>query len=163
MSTNGTYGFRAGRKTLKRYNHSDSYPTWLGKQMFDFAIKLAQNEDARQDAIDKFAALIVVNDRERPTAEQMALLDPKWHDAGVGNGDDWYSYTRATQGDPEATLDIGFLPTANYGAQEWNYVLNLDTLVLSVYMWDTRVATLDAHGFTDSTDAMARIEEVAYG
>lgn len=39
MSTRGIYGWRKNNENKITYNHSDSYPTWLGEKIVEFCSK----------------------------------------------------------------------------------------------------------------------------
>lgn len=127
MSTRGFIAFAVDGQVKVAYNHSDSYPDWLGVRVLRFL------REANHAAIRKQAqALRVVTGGDKPTAEDAARL-ARWTDTGVGNQstDDWYCLLRETQGDPAAMLDAGVIEDAsgfpaNSLFAEWGYVIDLD-------------------------------------
>lgn len=136
MSTRGTIGFVIDGQEKLTYNHSDSYPSWLGVRVLDFCRK------ADWDAVKANAVRIIpVTDDTPPTKEQVKRL--------IGEGvvnlsvseqslDDWYCLMREAQGDLSAYLELGLMPDgADFPLEslfcEWAYVVNLDTNMLEVY------------------------------
>jgi hypothetical protein len=127
MGTRGFITFAVDGQNKTAYNHFDSYPDGLGVEVLRFL------RDASHAAVRKQAqALRVVTDKDKPTAEDVAHLQP-WTDMGVGNQstDDWYCLLRETQGDPAAMLEAGVIEDAsgfpaNSLFAEWGYVIDLD-------------------------------------
>ena len=48
MSTRGLWGFRKNDKDMLTYNHSDSYPEWLGKKICEFITDMCETYPALQ-------------------------------------------------------------------------------------------------------------------
>lgn len=63
MSTRGLWGFRKNGQDLLTYNHSDSYPSWLGKHICQFISDLMDEE------LDKFPDMLEPVDEDKPAAE----------------------------------------------------------------------------------------------
>jgi len=131
MSTRGTWGFVLDGTEYLSYNHSDSYPSGLGVDILAWA-RQADWSKVREQV----AALTLVEDDAEPTAEQAAAtgLTPEH----VSTGRDWYSLLRSTQGDPQATLDLGIMTDGHEFPLdslfcEWAYVIDLDAETLEVY------------------------------
>jgi hypothetical protein len=116
MSTRGAWGFVRHDGELLSYNHSDSYPEYLGVNLLGWLKEV------------EIGAL-------GPRVDQIAL---------VRSGDrcpddpekDWYSVL--PQGDPEASLRLGVMSDDRLFPGdslfcEWAYVINLDTGFFEVY------------------------------
>lgn len=135
MSTRGFVGFVAEGKTAIAYNHSDSYPAWLGAQMYEW-LRTADLADAKAKA----AALRVVAPDSDPTGEDVEALR-KYYNPNVGGDSEhptWYQLLRETQGDPAAMLDAGVIEDASkFPADslwaEWGYVADFDAGRFEVY------------------------------
>lgn len=135
MSTRGFIGFVADGKTAIAYNHSDSYPDYLGHQMLNWLRGADLNEAARQAA-----ALRVAAPNSEPTDADIAALK-EFHNPNVGGRrerPDWYQLLRATQGEPELILRAGVIEDASgFPADslfaEWGYVADFDAQAFEVY------------------------------
>lgn len=136
MGTRGFFGFAVNSDVKITYNHSDSYPDWLGCRVLDWA------READLDAARTAAAnLRVVDDGTPVTDDDIAALAP-YTDLGVGRrGDrpDWYQLLRKTQGDPAAVLAAGVIKDAgDFPADslfcEWGYLVDFDVRQLEVYV-----------------------------
>ena len=69
MSTRGLYGIRKNGVDKCTYNHSDSYPSWLGKKILEFC---ANNTI---ENLEKFFNKIeLVDESSKPTEEQIRNL-----------------------------------------------------------------------------------------
>lgn len=128
MSTRGTIAVKIDGETKGSYNHSDSYPTWLGNRVLEF-LKDADLDELRTKA----RALVKVPDRA-PTAEEVERLKP-YTDLGVSTGStqEWYCVLRGTQGELGKILDAGIYEPFPVGAEEWSYVVDLDDEKLVVH------------------------------
>lgn len=126
MSTRGTWGFVLDGKEYLTYNHSDSYPSGLGTDVLSWA-RQADWSKVREQV----AALTLVEEQDEPTAEEIAKLGvtPR----NVSTGRDWYSALRDFQGEPQATLDLGYMTDHHGDAEEWGYVFDLDAGTFKVY------------------------------
>lgn len=127
MSTRGIYGFRLNGEDKFVYNHSDSYPDYLGRKMTnDLAAILREKGIAWLK--EKVVALRLVDDDGEPTEVPPNLQAKK----------DWYTTLRDCQGDIVKTLEAGVACESNsfiYDSLfcEWGYVVNLDAETLEIY------------------------------
>lgn len=142
MSTRGLMGFRVNKKDFLSYNHSDSYPIYLGVEMAKFVQKILGNMAKYKELAKK---LVLVDADTEPTPKQIKALS-KYADTGVSTGKltDWYCLLRNCQGDPMATLKSGYVRGAAENVAysmdcEWVYIVNFDTGKLEVYKgWQTQ-------------------------
>lgn len=139
MSTRGFVGFVADGQEKVTYNHSDSYPDWLGLNVYRFVAQLMK-DGAVEEAAKRVRELTVVKESgPAPTPDQVAALR-RWANTSVSTRDltDWYVLLRETQGDPDAILTAGYLidgsdfPLDSLFA-EWGYVIDFDAKTLDVY------------------------------
>ena len=143
MSTRGLYGFRKNGIDKTSYNHYDSYPEGLGKEILRFIKDYSLEEmNALCDAIE-----IVSNDVP-PTKE----VKKTYVREGISNinvsertEDDWYCLLHETMGDLDKLYDIfektggkvhmlddsGFIKDSLFC--EYAYIINLDTEKLEFY------------------------------
>lgn len=144
MSTRGLYGIRKDGIDKCTYNHSDSYPSWLGRKVLEFC---ANNTI---ENLEKFFNKIeLVDESSKPTEEQIK----KCVEAGYYNGvvstksvDDWYCLLRNLQGNFDEYQDlidndeaktifmtdcISFIKDSLFC--EYAYIINLDDEVLEFY------------------------------
>jgi len=134
MGTRGLMAFTSGGELKGAYNHWDSYPSGLGAVIAKWLI----NTDLAE-ARTKFEALEVVSEDAEPTPEQVVrLLQYANLNVSTQSPGEWYVLLRETQGDPQATLDSGFIfDSLDFAADslfcEWGYVVDLDTGALEVY------------------------------
>jgi hypothetical protein len=138
MGTRGTYGFRIGGKDIVTYNHSDSYPSYLGRAVLT---ALAGKDIERLRTIAQ--GIELVNEQDKPTEAHIAICrERKLVDLKVSTKslEDWYCLLREAQGEIGWLLD-GKVPFMTDGAAfladslfcEWAYLINLDDGVLEVY------------------------------
>lgn len=145
MGTRGCYGFRKDGVDKLTYNHYDSYPEYLGKEIVEF-IRTTPVEMMK--AI--FDSVILVDGNTKATPEQIEecaeFLDER---VSTGRADEWYCLLRNAQGDLTAYRDKGlkwmtddheFMQNSLFC--EWAYVINLDQEMLEVY----RGFQKEAHG-----------------
>jgi hypothetical protein len=136
MSTRGIYGFVLNGQEKLTYNHSDSYPEWLGNETLNF---LNRDNLSLETLAEKVENLKLVIDDEKPTEEEIEKLKEYANiDVGLGSTEDWYCLLRECQGDWDKTLESGYIIDSHDFAQdslfcEWGYVVNLDTGFLEVY------------------------------
>lgn len=137
MSTRGTIAVKIDGEVKASYNHSDSYPTWLGNRVLEF-IKAADLDDVRRKA----RALVKVPDRA-PTAEEIERLKP-YTNLGVSTGrtDEWYCLLRETQGDLAKILDAGIYEPFPVDDEEYDYIVDLDDDCLVIHDHGTQVASI---------------------
>jgi len=136
MGTSGAYGFRIDDTDKVTYNHFDSYPEWLGKQVVAF-IKAHSVDEMRSIA----RSIVLVNAKTKPTPEQVKECE-RWTNITVSeqSTEDWYCLLREAQGNLEAYTqglrymidDSSFLGDSLFC--EWAYIINLDDGVLEVYV-----------------------------
>jgi hypothetical protein len=135
MGTRGFISFVADGQVKLGYNHSDSYPGWLGMNMLDW-LCVADIASATQAVKD----LRVVAPDSDPTAEDVERL-ARFHNPNVGGGrmtPDWYQLLRETQGMPGLILEAGVIEDASgFPADslfaEWGYVVDFDGQAFEVY------------------------------
>ena len=148
MSTRGFLGFVIDGVEKITYNHSDSYPRRLGRDVLSWA---QANQHALTCAcdihrclssgpVDRARTLRVVDPDSEPTDEDIERLRYGL-DLGVGirrARPDWYQLLRRTQGDLAAMLAAGVIEDgsdfpADSLSAEWGYIVDLDRQVLEVY------------------------------
>lgn len=142
MSTRGLYGIRKNGIDKCTYNHSDSYPDWLGKKVLEFC---ATNSVERLSRL--FDNIEMVTEDATPTEEQIEICKK----AGYVNLDvinrsekDWYCLLRNLQGNFKAytkcieddsrvfmTDGVGFIEDSLFC--EYAYIINIDDEVLEYY------------------------------
>lgn len=135
MGTRGSYGFYKNGMTKATYNHYDSYPEGLGKDVVNF-IKTTSIKELNKI----FENLKIVNQDSEPTEEEIKKLK-KWSDQSVSTGQltEWYVLLRNTQGNLGAFKEgleymidgKDFLEDSLFC--EWAFLINLDDNVLEVY------------------------------
>lgn len=174
MSTRGFIGIKHDGKIVGMYNHSSSYPTYLGVRSAEFI----QRENL-SEITKKVDTLVPVDESKDPTPEQLADLKARGFWSNVSTGKDWYSALRNAQGDLAAYIKAGYYPTFDVAGTiekgdcyiEWGYVIDLDEQVLSVYEYETEAGpmprvgiipfdTITAPGF-DAASVMGQIEQAA--
>ena len=134
MGTRGAYGFIVDGKTKISYNHSDSYPSGLGKDIINF---ISRN---RLAIIQKFAKSIkMVDSSKQPTAPQLkklvalGIVEPD-------NKNEWYDILREFQGNLQQSFEnqnIFMTDEPNFVLDslmcEYAYIINLDDGILEFY------------------------------
>ncbi len=140
MSTRGAWGFRKDGVDKVTYNHSDSYPEWLGLRMAEFLKTVTVKQ------LLKIAdGITMVDSQSTPTQEQIDIVTKKFPlmaNLGVGNQrvDDWYCLLRSIQQDfemykqgfPFMIDSSGFLTDSLFC--EYAYIINLDDNVLEFHV-----------------------------
>jgi hypothetical protein len=140
MSTRGIMGLRIHGVDKLMYNHSDSYPEWLGNHVNNQLVQILKDPDRGIAWLcEKAEELIMVTDEEPPTQEEIDSLK-KYSDLGVSNQsyNDWYCLLRHTHGELVDTLKAGYgVESKSFISDslfcEWAYIVNLDTNCLEVY------------------------------
>ena len=144
MGTRGLYGVRKNGKDMLTYNHWDSYPTGLGKDVFNFCRAL----DIKQ--LNMFAdKLVMVQEDSKPTEEQIEIcVSNGFYNDSVSTGSttDWYCLLRNLQGEfgkyKALTLDenvttIFMTDCSNFIQDscfcEYGYIINLDEEVVEFW------------------------------
>ena len=142
MSTRGLYGFRKDGEDKLTYNHCDSYPEWLGRNILEFCSKYS-----RKEMEELFAKIVLVAKNCVPSTEQIAVCKAfDLYDGDVGTRDekDWYCLLRNMQGNLEAVKKMAdetgtaFMTNNNsfiYDSLfcEYAYIINLDSGVLELW------------------------------
>lgn len=163
MSTNGTIGIKLGGKTIRTYNHSDSYPSWLGMRVAEFVRETDATVVKAQIANLRFVA-----EDSAPTAEELALFQNAGIHQNVSAGTDWYATLRGLQGNLAGYLVLGIWPNWSWGDnQEWGYIVDYDDLSIQITRGGQhfrRVRFEDLIPMTDfQVEALfAQIEQDAY-
>ncbi|MDP9750391.1 hypothetical protein [Thermoanaerobacter pentosaceus] len=133
MSTRGAYGFYKSGITKATYNHSDSYPSGLGRSVMEFI-----KETSIEEMNEIFNNIVLVNEDDLPSLEQIKEV-AKITDVEIYDTINWYSLLRSVQGDLSAYKkglrymndNQEFLKNSAFC--EWAYIINLDENVLEVY------------------------------
>lgn len=132
MSTRGFITFVVDQCEKTAYNHSDSYPEWLGLSV----LQAVSSELITPDAV---RALRVVTDDDPVTDEDITRLR-QYASPGVDADGlrDWYALLHGTQGSVPAILNAGVIEDAATFPQdslsaEWGYVIDLDAMRFEVY------------------------------
>lgn len=135
VGTRGTYGLYKNGISKLTYNHWDSYPSGLGKEMLSFA---------RNTSIEKlnelFETLIMVDEKEYPTIiekNRLSKLGYAYEDSGRELN--WYNILGGTLGDLSVYEDglcymieySKFIKDSLYC--EWAYIVNLDDETFEIY------------------------------
>lgn len=139
MGTRGAYGVRVEGQDKIAYNHFDSYPAGLGRDLVKQLVELIETRGL-VDVRELAKQLRAVNEDDPIDEITKARLGDKYTDAHVGNGPStWYSFLRNLQGDIKATLTDARVYVDAYAFLadslfcEWAYVINLDENVFEVY------------------------------
>lgn len=135
MSTRGFIGMRRNGEVRVTYNHSDSYPSWLGSKTLEYV----KRADVEADA-EAYFQLPIVDEGLVPTKEQAADLKARGYWKNVSTSIDWYSHLRDCQGSIEDYIKAGYLPVMPDSVLtekdifiEWGYVIDVDAKELVVY------------------------------
>lgn len=137
MGTRGAVGFKLDQKEVIFYNHFDSYPDGLGRDMVDY-VRSVKDWDKIRDQVANFEAI------DEGTEPTQAHIDRAYElgtvNLSVSNRSekDWYCLTREAQGDLGKQLELGFGVLGNefpYDSLfcEYAYIINLDTMELEFY------------------------------
>lgn len=133
MSTRGFVGWVIDEKVVITYNHSDSYPSYLGKHVLEFlrsGVAPTLREKLKQ-------VRLVDDDVAGPTPAEREQYKQFFQQ--VSGGDDWYAVLRDLQGDLRLILEAGITPVVGeewaYNSLfcEWGYLVDLDENVFEVY------------------------------
>jgi hypothetical protein len=136
MSTRGAWGFSRGTQRKIAYNHMDSYPDWLGKNVFTFC---KETDDKTLDEI--FERIQLIDEDSQPTPEQVEECR-RFHTIDLlvseQSEDDWYCLIRRAQGLPDLYRDgLTLMVDADWFLQdsdcEYAYIINLDERTLEIY------------------------------
>lgn len=138
MGTRGLYGMRKNEIDKTSYNHFDSYPTGLGRDILNF-IKNHSIEEMNSF----YDRIIMVNEQAKPTEQEIKnCMDNNSVDLSVSNKstDDWYCLLRELQGDLDALYkcNVAYMTNGSNFIKdslfcEYAYIINLDTKCLEFY------------------------------
>lgn len=137
MGTRGCFGVRIDGVDKLLYNHFDSYPTGLGRDVARFARKVPKHSRALRGAAR--ALRVIAPDAPPPSADEQQRL-AKYADTTVAEQSlaSWYCLLRNTQGDLAAVLDAGVLIDARDFITDslmcqYAYIVNFDQRRFEVY------------------------------
>ena len=141
MGTRGIYGFYKDGEDKLSYNHMDSYPSVLGRDVVRFV-----EETSIEEMNEIFDRIQMVLENEEPSEIQIKRLEEyakteTRHGIKIGEGTEknWYNLLRSAQGDLFAFKDgLSFMiDSRNFIKEslfcEWGWIINLDDEVLEVY------------------------------
>lgn len=143
MGTRGMIGFVIDGKRKGIYNHFDSYPDGLGKDVVAFVQKVLAVSDSQLERFKSNIRLVkwIDENKDKPTKKDMERYAPL-HDKAVSTGVDWYALLRNAQGVKGLELvymgQLGHLIDGSEFIKdslfcEFAYVLNLDDRTLEFY------------------------------
>jgi hypothetical protein len=144
MSTRGAIGFVANGKWYVTYNHSDSYPSWLGMQVLEFCKTVTDWEELKS-RVEKIRLV----DEDIPVPADLVekyscygVTDIGGFRVAAGTLENWYNLLRSIQGastlyavytgNLEHMIDSHMF-LADSGYCEWAYIIDLDEMTLNVY------------------------------
>lgn len=135
MGTRGLIGFRKNGIDKLTYNHFDSYPEYLGKQVLEFIVGY------REDLDSIFNNIVLVNETDKPTKEQIEECK-KYADLNVSTRsvEDWYCLLRQSQGNLRCyAQDLKYMIDSHDFILdslfcEYAYIINLDTNELEFWV-----------------------------
>lgn len=135
MGNRGAYGFRINDEDKVTYNHWDSHPRWLGRNVLDY-VESTPIDRMREVARD----IVLVDQASKPSLE---LVERYRHYADLNVSeqklDDWYCLLRIAQGEMHPyNRDLGHMIDGNGFLADsllcqWAYIVNLDNEKLEVY------------------------------
>lgn len=134
MGTRGLVGFRLESKDYLAYNHYDSYPSGLGREVVG---QLAQlNLETLPGDVQ---GLALVTD-DTPITKDIVERLKAYTELHVSeqSTEDWYCLLHGAQGSLVAYLEIGLMPDNAAFIRdslfcEWAYIVNLDTVKLEIW------------------------------
>jgi len=143
MSTRGLIGFRLDGIDKLTYNHSDSYPEWLGQHLSNQLIEL-QATRSMTDLKNGVRGIRLVNEDDTPTEFDLARLNhlSETEVDGIclnkGSNNNFYNLLRSAQGDLIACLECRVMIDSSdfiYDSLfcEHAYIVNLDEETLEYY------------------------------
>ncbi|MBO7697356.1 MAG: hypothetical protein J6T10_32405 [Methanobrevibacter sp.] len=135
MSTRGLWGFRKNNVDKLTYNHFDSYPSGLGREIIEFI----QNNCLELENICK--RIILVDEESTPTEKQIEeLKDFADLTVSTRSENDWYCLLRKAQEDKNVYAQglKYMIDNKNFILDsvfcEYAYIINLDTKKLEIYV-----------------------------
>jgi hypothetical protein len=143
MGTRGAIGVRTDNNLFVTYNHGDSYPESLGRDMVKFCRSLSKQQLAM--LAEQFKHIKIVDFSRKPTSEEQKTYTKNGYcDLSVSEQSplDWYCLLRNLQGvaylrailngDCQHWIDeMDFLKDSLFC--EYAYILNLDDGTLEFY------------------------------
>lgn len=146
MGTRGFVGVVVDKRELIAYNHSDSYPDYLGVNTLGWLRGIDSFDAVAADA----RKVRVVSNAVPPTADDIAALTTvtNMNVGQRGGPPEWYQLLRETQGRLGAMIDVGYMEDAsqfpyNSLSAEWGYIADLDARTFEVYAGFQREAHAD--------------------
>lgn len=141
MGTRGLMGFRLDSQDKATYNHFDSYPDCLGRNMVNFIKNNYATNADRLNVERMVRELRMVGREDKPTeADKLKLKTLGLFDGSVSSrtDDEWYTLLRNAQGRPLVALQAGVMEDQRAFAYdslfcEYAYIVNFDDGVLEVY------------------------------
>lgn len=136
MGTRGCYGFRKNGMDKLTYNHWDSYPEGLGKDIAQFC-----KETSLAEMNEIFDRIVLVKGDSRPNAQQIGECIKYFNgDVSTGSIEDWYCLLREAQGNLNVYKnglkymvdDADFIKDSLFC--EYAYIINLDTNELEFWV-----------------------------
>lgn len=139
MGTRGAIGFIVNGEEKVSYNHMDSYPSYLGKELLKDLTTIS-NLNVLYENVRRIS-MVDACDVPELSPEEIANLK-EFTNTSVGQGDDWYSILRESQGSIQPycrqenplrymTDAKGFLYDSLFC--EFAYIVNLDTNMVEFY------------------------------
>lgn len=162
MSTRGLYGFRKGGIDKTTYNHSDSYPEWLGEKITKFCAAVTPEQMSAF-----FDRIIMVDEESTPTKEQQDYcIAAGWYNPYVGEKSQahWYNLLRELQGNMaeldkavRSDKDFYMIDSSSFISDslfcEYAYIVNLDSGMLEVWKgWQKSAQEGNRYGETPDDD-----------
>ena len=143
MSTRGLYGLRQNGVDKCIYNHFDSYPDWLGREVLEFC---ATNNFERLSIL--FNNILMVQVDSIPTKAEIEICKEEGYanfNVSSQSETDWYCLLRNLQGNFKAYTEcinkystvfmidnINFIKNSLFC--EYAYIINLDNKSLEFYV-----------------------------
>lgn len=138
MGTRGLYGLRKNGIDKTSYNHFDSYPNGLGRDILGFI----KNHSAKE-MNTFYDRIIMVNEQTEPTTQEIenCITNQSVNlDVSSRSFNDWYCLLRNLQGDLNALYECkaAYMTDGHEFIKdslfcEYAYIINLDTNKLEFY------------------------------
>lgn len=144
MSTRGIVGAISGEKIIGMYNHSDSYPSWMGVNMTEQVAHLLNKYT--QSELHALVRNVRVVGEDDPVSDIDCADFQDFANEQVGQvigskpteNPSWYQLLRGMQGDIATALERGIIMDSMEFANdslfcEWGWFINVDKMTLEVY------------------------------
>ena len=139
MGTRGIFGFIKNGEDKLTYNHWDSYPDGLGRNIIEFI-----NRHSVEKLNDTFNKIVLVHENNPPTEQQIQIcIKNGLADFSVSTREkaDWYCLLRNCQGNLDLLVSMEdeayMLDNHNFIKDsafcEYGYIINLDDNVLEYW------------------------------